>query len=294
MKNTGKKNKKVIGAVCAALGCLVIAGVGYGAWVIVADISSDEGNVSVGAEHVEDNRITLRNYNCPAAEDGESAYEFGPTTGGSLIQPSNTSVSEENLAVSFSFEVTYDTTFNSTMYINLSLTCNQKVGEGTAAENEAYAGLIGSTTYYLEEPITSTNKGGTAVTIATIGVSDGAATVTANSTYTNTTLTAEAGTSSAAGIKVTVSDSETQAATGKAIKLITVDTSFGWGKYFNYVNPANWAGTAYSDGASTIEDVITGLEAIDDAFPEESNGSTVTNTFDYGVSVESTSYLSDD
>ncbi len=292
MKNKNSSRKKAIITLSAVLGCLIVAGIGYGSWVIVTSISTLEGNVSVTAEEVEDNRVTVDNFSVTGS------YNFGPDHAGPHITLSGDDT-EESLAATFTFDVIYAASFADSLNINLALTCNTNTTTTSDSEtttdttpNASYCDLIIG--QYLVEPFTSsTNYSGfdtTCVTIATL-TTEG---VKASDTYSSELPTAPTTTASVAGTYVTVENATTNS-DGKKVQKVTVATSFGWGSYFGYVNPAYYGetvdgGTAYNSTLNNqdLDNVVDALSEIEKCFATSSSDtSSVNHSFDYVISVVS-------
>lgn len=91
------RNNKVILASILALGCLTAASVGFSSWVIAAQDTSKNSNVSVNVADVEDHR-----FNVDASSKSE--IKLGPSKQGTYISYSGDK-SEE--ALDFSFSLTF-------------------------------------------------------------------------------------------------------------------------------------------------------------------------------------------
>ena len=92
------RNNKVILASILALGCLTAASVGFSSWVIAAQGTDANSNVSVTVADVEDHR-----FNVTASSD--STIKLGPNKQGTYISYSG-SASEEEL--DFNFKLTFN------------------------------------------------------------------------------------------------------------------------------------------------------------------------------------------
>lgn len=92
------RNNKVILASILALGCLTAASVGFSSWVIAAQNTDSDSNVSVTVAGVEDHRFKVT----PSSSD--STIQLGPSTQGKYISYSG-SKSEEDL--NFNFELKF-------------------------------------------------------------------------------------------------------------------------------------------------------------------------------------------
>lgn len=92
------RNNKVILASILALGCLTAASVGFSSWVIAAQNTDADSNVSVTVADVEDHRFKV-------TASSDSMIKLGPSTEGEYISYSG-GKSEE--ALDFNFKLTFD------------------------------------------------------------------------------------------------------------------------------------------------------------------------------------------
>lgn len=91
------RNNKVILASILALGCLTAASVGFSSWVIAAQNTDADSNVSVTVADVEDHRFKV-------TASSDSMIKLGPSTEGEYISYSG-GKSEE--ALDFTFSLTF-------------------------------------------------------------------------------------------------------------------------------------------------------------------------------------------
>lgn len=91
------RNNKVILASILALGCLTAASVGFSSWVIAAQNTDADSNVSVTVADVEDHRFKV-------TASSDSMIQLGPSTEGEYISYSG-GKSEE--ALDFTFSLTF-------------------------------------------------------------------------------------------------------------------------------------------------------------------------------------------
>ncbi len=244
MKNntTGNKKRGVI-AVCAALGCLIVAGVGYGSWLISSTLTDQKKDVSVVAADIDQESITISEI---ALTSGYSSYVFGPkpqSEGGTVIKSSGDENQEEALEVRFTFNLSIGASLSNTYNITLNLATSNTLtatdtgySDAEGANNKALDYAISQA--YVVAPITPNST--TATTIATI---------------TGSTCTA---TSFAEGSQISASVEATTAESGASNTwIVSVSVSFAWGTYFNSVNPIN--ATSEGLGDNSLANIISAL-----------------------------------
>ncbi len=240
MKNKSNKKKRAVVGVCAALGCLAIAGVGYGAWVIATDISSVDSNVDVVIEEVLDERIEVSLTTAPS-----KSYYFSPNGSGTVIKASSNS-QDENLSVSFTITIKIDPTNANTYAFGVgdmtALKDTSDVGsDAWTTSADASTELSACTTpNYISVPAATS-------TLFIVNYEDGV-----ESGYTDPIT-------SGAGFQVTAGESEENTGTYTA----TITATVAWGSYFYGYNPANYGVDGYEDLTNVgLDNIVKALETM--------------------------------
>ncbi len=242
MKNTGKK-RKIVGSLCAALGCLIVAGVGYGTWVIAGSVAEKTGNIDIITAPVEDQRATLT----AVVNTGNASVAFGPTSGASEGPIKDGSDNDtEDLTAQIDVTFVVNTANTNTYSFGISLS------DSDESAGSKIGALTGDTHDYIDWPANDD----VLFTIDPDAASD--------------QFVGDAGSAETSGAQYTVScnfNSAENVSDGVATFEVTILVKFGWGSYFNYQNPTTAAlstGENYDDGTYVTYDGGTTNYTIDE------------------------------
>ncbi len=252
MKNTGK-NRKIVTTAIAALSCLVVAGVGYGTWVIAGSVTEKTGNIDIITAPVEDQRATLT----AVVNTGNASVAFGPTSGASEGPIKDGSDNDtEDLTAQIDVTFVVNTANTNTYSFGISLT------DSATEAGSAISAITGDSHDYISLPANDSE-------LFTIDP-DGTPAYTGSAEISETTK---------AGYSLTETDSTTDA--GVTTYTITLTVTFGWGSYFNYKNPTAAelsTQSGYNDGTYVtydsdqtqiaVDNVVAALNAIETALTD--------------------------
>ncbi len=120
------KHKKAIAVSVISLVAVATAGIGYASWVISTTNSQTVSNISVTADNVTDNRITIKNAAVGGFEGGsnmsDTSLRFGPVSDSEGQITSTEDAEDLTFAIHFDVDIPQGSTFNGNIVATAAIT----------------------------------------------------------------------------------------------------------------------------------------------------------------------------
>ncbi len=226
-----KTVRSIVSSLILSLSLFCVFSIGYSSYVVSTSIKDSDSNISVTASEVVDKRIDIEDLTV------SGSIVYGPTGGnyeGEIFDDGEGST--ESLTATISFTVKTTTTFSGDITFSIA-------PSSTSASNYASALTAG----YILDPIAGSDSTKVGSTLSVASISDGSIQSTASST--------------GVGVSTTVETSESDSESDTSVSAdITLTVTYGWGEYFDYMNPA----LADEQGKPTHDssEMITALKSL--------------------------------